>query len=118
MSWHQWESPDAAPDKPSPPALGELVESFKSRRGWEARLRGARIHTAWTEIAGEELARHVSPVRLAGGVLVVSAESPAWATQVQYLAAQLLERANEVLGEGEVRTVTVQTRRQEQQNEK
>jgi predicted nucleic acid-binding Zn ribbon protein len=112
MTWPEdFASPEGRPEKPLPPALGALVQSLRSRRGWEARLRGARIHQAWSEIAGEELARHVTPVRLAGGVLVVRAESPAWATQVSYLAPQLLQRANEVLGAGEVRTVTVQAGR-------
>ena len=110
MTWHEdWDSPDRRPEKPPPPPLGDLVESLKSKRGWAARLRGARVFEAWPEIAGDELARHVEPVRLAGGVLVVRAESPAWATQVSYLAPQLLQRANEVLGAGEVRTVTVQS---------
>jgi predicted nucleic acid-binding Zn ribbon protein len=112
MTWPEdWASPEGRPEKPTPPALGDLVDSLKSKRGWGARLRGARVHQAWAEIAGEELARHVEPVRLAGGVLVVRAESPAWATQVSYLAPQLLQRANEVLGAGEVRTVTVQAAR-------
>lgn len=109
MSWHEWESPEARPDKPPPPPVADLVNALSSRRGWAARLRGARVFEAWPQIAGEELARHVTPVRLAGGVLVVRAESPAWATQVSYLAGQLLIRANEVLGEGEVTTVTVQS---------
>ena len=109
MTRDEWESPFAPPDKPPPPPVADLVETLSSRRGWAARLRGARVFEAWPQIAGEELARHVEPVRLAGGVLVVRAESPAWATQVQYLAGQLLVRANEVLGEGEVRTVTVQS---------
>ena len=109
MSWQDWDSPNARPDKTPPPPLADLVGRMSKRRGWQARLKGARVHTAWAEIAGEELARHVEPVRLAGGVLVVRVSSPAWATQVSYLAPQLLARANEVLGEGEVRTVTVQT---------
>ena len=108
MRFEDWESPEGRPEKPVPPAVDSVVERFAARRGWQARLRGARIHSAWEQIAGEELARHVEPVRLAGGVLVVRAESPAWATQVKYLAGQLLVRANEVLGEGEVTTVTVQ----------
>ena len=108
MRYEDWESPEGRPEKPVPPPVDSVVERFAARRGWGARLRGARIHTAWAQIAGEELARHVEPVRLAGGVLVVRAESPAWATQVRYLAGELLVRANEVLGEGEVTTVTVQ----------
>ncbi len=112
MTWHdQWESPDARPEPPTPPPVADLVQSLTSTRNWDARLRGARVHGVWREIAGDELARHVTPVRLAGGVLVVRAESPAWATQVSYLAQQLLDRANDVLGPGEVRSVTVQSGR-------
>jgi predicted nucleic acid-binding Zn ribbon protein len=105
----EWESPDAVPLRPPPPAVRDLVETLTSTRGWGKRLRGARIHSRWIDIAGEELARHVTPVRLAGGVLVVQAESPAWATQVQYLSGQLRDRANEVLGADEVRVVTVRS---------
>jgi predicted nucleic acid-binding Zn ribbon protein len=113
MRFEEWESPDARPERPLPKTLSTLVESMASKKGWGQRLRGARVHTVWSEIAGEELARHVQPVRLAGGVLVVRAASAAWATQVTYLAAQLRDRANDVLGPGEVRTVTVQTDRPE-----
>ena len=116
--YERWESPDAPPDKPLPPSLETLVAGLTSTKGWQARLRGARIHSAWNEIAGEELARHVQPVRLAGGVLVVRAESPAWATQVTYLATQLRDRANEVLGDDEVRTVTVQSDRTDRRGAK
>ena len=107
MRREEWESEDEVPDATPPPAVSDLVATLSSAKGWSTRLRGARIHAAWVEIAGEELARHVTPVRLAGGVLVVQAESPAWATQVRYLAPELRDRANAVLGEGEVRTVTV-----------
>lgn len=111
MTWDRWDSPDAAKSTPPPKALGDLVDGLSSAKGWSSRLKGARIHGAWQQIAGDDLARHVTPVRLAGGVLVVRAESPAWATQVQYLSRALAQRANEVLGEGEVRSVTVQTGR-------
>ena len=111
MSWQRWDSPDAPKTTPPPKALGDVVKGLSSTHGWGARLRGARVHALWEQIAGEDLARHVTPVRLAGGVLVVRAESSAWATQVQYLSAALVQRANEVLGEGEVTTVTVQTGR-------
>ena len=107
-TFEDWESPEGRPEPPVPPPAGNVAARFAARRGWEKRLRGARVHSAWPDIAGEELARHVEPVRLAGGVLVVRAESPAWATQVRYLAGQLVVRANEVLGEGEVTSVTVQ----------
>jgi hypothetical protein len=62
---------------------------------------------AWEDIVGTELIAHCEPVRLAGRVLVVRAESPAWATQLRYLTTQLLERTGSVLGAGSVREVRI-----------
>jgi predicted nucleic acid-binding Zn ribbon protein len=99
--------PERAPEGPQPASLGELLARVRGRRDWARRLEGARVHERWREIAGDELARHVQPVRLLGGVLVVRAASPAWATQVRYLSGELLTRANAVLGDGSVRQITV-----------
>ncbi|MDQ3342004.1 MAG: DUF721 domain-containing protein [Actinomycetota bacterium] len=103
--------PDRRSQGPEPEGVGALLAMVSGRRGWQARLRGARIHQHWDEIAGDQLARHVEPVRLAGGVLVLRAVSSAWATQVGFLAPELLARANAVLGAGEVTRVTVTTGR-------
>lgn len=101
--------PDARPARGHDPVpLAELLTgAAASRRGWAVRLEGARVHDRWAEIAGEQLAQHARPVRLHGGVLVVRADSSTWATQVRYLSAQLAERANAVLGAGQVTQVTV-----------
>lgn len=97
------------PGRQEPASLSDALDAVRARPGWAARLEGARIHERWVEIAGEQIARHAEPVRLAGGVLVVRASSPAWAEQVRYLASRLSQRANEVLGPGSVRQVTVTT---------
>lgn len=90
-----------------PEAVGELVRAAVGRRGWAARLEGASIFGRWAEVVGPELAGRCEPVKLAGGLLVVRAESQTWATQVTYLAPAITERAREVLGEGLVRDVRV-----------
>lgn len=97
------------PKRNEPSPLAALLDAIRARPGWAARLEGARIHVCWVEIAGDQLARHAEPVRLAGGVLVVRAVSPAWAEQVRYLAGDLARQANDVLGPGSVRQVTVIT---------
>lgn len=90
-----------------PLAVGEALEQVVRRRGWDERLRGAAAWTRWEEIVGSNMARRCEPVRLAGGVLVVRAESPVWATQLRYLIPQLRANATEVLGTGAVRRVHI-----------
>ena len=70
-------------------------------------MEGARIHEVWPTVAGAAVAASVTPVRLAGGVLVLAAADAAWATQVRYLERSIVARANELLGPGAVRQVTV-----------
>lgn len=70
-------------DAPAPASAGSLSAVF----------------TRWEEIAGPTLARHVRPLRLSGGVLVVAVDQPAWATQVRVMGTSLLARVGEVAGE-------------------
>lgn len=90
-----------------PTALSGELAKVARRPGWGERLGAVRVWAAWDDMVGVELAAHCEPVRLAGKVLVVRAESPAWATQLRYLTAQLIERADGALGPGSVRDVRV-----------
>lgn len=101
---------DAVPDQlrtATPVEVRSLVDEVVAARGWTARLRGARVHEVWDGVVGAELARHVRPVRLHGGVLVVEASSAVWATQVRYLTGELVERLNDALGATLVEQVRV-----------
>jgi predicted nucleic acid-binding Zn ribbon protein len=98
------------PTRAQPPApLSGLMDALAAQRGWQRRLAGAQVHARWAEIAGAELSAHTEPVRLHGGVLVLRVDSAAWATQVRYLTSELVERANAVLGDGSVSTITLTT---------
>jgi predicted nucleic acid-binding Zn ribbon protein len=90
-----------------PTELGGELARLARRPGWAERLGAARVEAAWAEIVGAELVAHCEPVRLAGGVLLVRAASPVWATQLRYLTAQLIERSDAVLGPGSVRELNV-----------
>lgn len=52
----------------------------------------------WDEAVGDAVARHVQPVRLDGDRLVVEVDDPAWATQLRFLEATLIERLTAVTG--------------------
>ena len=52
----------------------------------------------WEELAGPGLGVHARPVRLRDGVLVVSVDQPAWATELRLLGPGLLARIAEATG--------------------
>lgn len=95
----------------APEVLGDLLGALSEERGWSARLRSSALFARWEEVVGPDVARNCEPVRLVGGVLVVAATSPSWATQLRYLAGDLQLAVNRALGEPLVERVEVQVRR-------
>jgi predicted nucleic acid-binding Zn ribbon protein len=90
-----------------PTAVGETLATLIQRRGWDERLRGATAASRWVEIVGEPLADRCEPVRLVHGTLTVRAENQVWATQLRYMLPHLRASAEDVLGPGTVKEVTI-----------
>ncbi len=63
----------------------------------------ATVFGQWESVVGPGLARHVAPQRLDGDALVVTVDSPPWATQVRVLAPQILAKVAEISGEAPAR---------------
>lgn len=79
--------------------MAESLDQALSRLGEVGPAQLSAVFTRWEEVAGPVLSRHVRPLRISGGVLVVAADHPAWATEVRALGASLLERVGEIAGE-------------------
>jgi predicted nucleic acid-binding Zn ribbon protein len=92
----------------APSPLGDALAELLATKRWGERLTGATASQRWEQIVGSDLAARCEPTRLAGGTLVVRAESQVWATQLRYLLPQLRSKANEVLGEGRVREIRLE----------
>lgn len=92
---------------PSPKTVADLLGGVVRDRGWEERLQGARLENRWSQIVGADLARRCEPVRLAGGTLVIRAESRTWATQLRYMTGEIRRRTEGALGPGTVREVRI-----------
>jgi predicted nucleic acid-binding Zn ribbon protein len=91
----------------APTVVGDTLAGVLQRRGWGERLHAATLAGRWTDLVGPQLAERCEPVRLAGGCLVVRAESQAWATQLRYLHTPLVTNANQLLGAVRVREVRI-----------
>lgn len=59
----------------------------------------------WPEIVGPELAKGVMAVAIRGEELTVRVDDPAWASQIAWLEAQLLDRINQLVGPGRITSV-------------
>jgi predicted nucleic acid-binding Zn ribbon protein len=86
------------PPERQPQRVSASLQEAARRAGLPGALELAAIHAHWEELVGPEIALHAWPVRLRDGVLTVSTDHPAWASELRLLAAQLVERFRSVAG--------------------
>ena len=101
------QSSSAHPDDRDPQTLDSALGRFVTEQGWQTELRVHGVFTRWPAIVGTEVADHVTPESYADGRLVVRTDSTAWATQMKLLAATVVRRLNEELGEGTIEVIDV-----------
>lgn len=98
----------AHPDDRDPQVLDSTIDRLVADRGWNTDVAVAGALSRWDQIVGPQIAQHCRAEGYADGVLTVRADSTAWATQVRLLAATLVRRLNEDLGDGTVTRIVVQ----------
>lgn len=81
-----------------PTGLRGALQAMALGWGMESPLQTAQIFSSWTEIVGADVAAKCKPTSLKGGVLKVRTDSPAWASEFRYLAAEIAGRINAALG--------------------
>ena len=100
-------SSSAHPDDRDPQTLDSTLGRFVVEQGWQTEVRVHGVFTRWPAIVGSEVAEHVLPESFSDGRLVVRTDSTAWATQMKLLAANVVRRLNEELGDGTVEVIDV-----------
>ena len=101
------------PDGRDPQLLGSSVERLMRERGWEQPAAVGGLTGRWAEIVGPEVAEHVVPETFErapdgrGLLLVLRAESTAWATTMRLLLPQVRARIDVELGTGTVRDISI-----------
>jgi predicted nucleic acid-binding Zn ribbon protein len=94
-------------DAKVPRRLGELLEPEARRAGMDSGVIVGRVWQSWRQIVGVDVAQHAEPTSLRAGVLRIRADSPAWSTELSYLADELRARVNDAVGRPLVREVHV-----------
>ena len=73
-----------------PRGIAEVMDALTTRLGWNSPLARSEMLASWGELVGEETAAHSSPVGIEEGVLTVSVDSTAWATQLRLMRSQII----------------------------
>lgn len=89
---------DGIPENDQSSRLAEELEVLLRRLGSESTTVVAGIFSNWSELVGETVAQHVSPIRLESGRLLVEVDEPAWATQMHFLEAEIIGRLSASTG--------------------
>ena len=95
----------------TPIRLSELLSPALERLGPKALWKEAQIRKLWPSVVGAEVAANAEIVRLRGRVLEVSVSSDAWATELTYLASEIVQRLNAEAKGSVVDEVVVRRRR-------
>ena len=100
-----WSGP--GPDSRDPQPLGAATNALAKSRGWSRKVAEGAVFGQWSTVVGAHIAEHAVPMQLRDGVLSVSAESTAWATQLRMVQAQLLAKIAAAVGDGVVSSLKI-----------
>ena len=104
-SRRRWSGP--GPDSRDPQPLGNVTRDVAKKQGWSSRVAEGTVVGQWPSVVGHHIADHATPTALHDGVLSVSAESTAWATQLRIIQAQVLAKIAAAVGDGVVTTLKI-----------
>lgn len=100
-----WSGP--GPDRRDPQTFGTAASELAKSRGWTGKVAEGAVFAQWATVVGEQIAEHAEPTALRDGVLSVTAESTAWATQLRMVQAQLLAKIAAAVGDGVVKSLKI-----------
>ncbi|MEV0671314.1 DUF721 family protein [Mycobacterium sp. NPDC050441] len=101
----RWSGP--GPDGRDPQLLGSATQDLAKVRGWSSRVAEGSVFGRWRAVVGDQIADHADPTGLNEGVLTVSAESTAWATQLRMVQSQVLAKIAAAVGDGVVTSLKI-----------
>ena len=102
----RWSGP--GPDARDPQSFSAATRDLAQSRGWSKQVAEGSVLGQWATVVGDQIADHAIPTSLRDGVLTVSAESTAWATQLRMVQAQLLAKIAAAVGDVVVTTMKIQ----------
>ena len=73
-------------------SLTSALDALLDRLGADTASAITGVFGEWAQIVGEQVAQHVTPIKLERGRLIVEVDDPSWATQMRFLEPQLVAK--------------------------
>ena len=108
MPWRPLPEPNADRE---PAQLRASLDKVARRFGSSSARAFSGLFDRWEELVGPSIAAHAKPVSLRGGHLRVEVDSSAWASQLQFMTTELVERCCSALGPGAVKQIDIRVAR-------
>lgn len=93
-----------------PRKIGDALDDVLRHLGSPSSETLTTVFSRWPEVVGEQIAAHTEPVAVRNGTLAISADDPAWASELQWQGARICERARSVLNDDSIQRITVRVR--------
>lgn len=84
-----------------PRTVSESLDRVTRRWGGPPAQVLTAVFAHWMELVGDDIAAHATPRSLRNGVLTVTVDHPAWATQLRYLSSQVVQELQRRTAAGE-----------------
>ena len=104
-SRRRWSGP--GPDARDPQPLAGATRDLAKKQGWSPRVAEGAVFGQWATVVGDADRRARVADRTHDGVLSVTAESTAWATQLRLIQAQVLAKIAAAVGDGVVTVLKI-----------
>jgi predicted nucleic acid-binding Zn ribbon protein len=96
---------------PSLKSMKECVNQFSHTQTGSVATKVSSLHGIWNDVAGDDIAQHVTVRHIKEGVLHVVADHAAWSTHMKYMQDQIVTRINNQLGEGTISSISLSVKR-------
>ena len=90
-----------------PTSVGEALAAVQAELGLPPGDALGTLERRWPEVVGADVAAHTHLDAVRDGTLTITVDGSIWATQMRYLEAVVVERAEAFLGPGVVHAVRV-----------
>lgn len=89
---------DLPGDDDSITPLASAINAIAGRLGAPDAAEIMVVFGVWDDAVGPQVAEHAQPAAIKKGALIVEVDDTRWATQLKWLAPQVLKQLNEALG--------------------